>query len=98
MAHLQELFSKPLYGPNVMGDALLPIQDDHGEGDAMQPLGWVEFTDGIKRPLFEMHGKQYVEVEGQPVFGVWLVDRADWESTLPHRDEADRPIVVEREP
>jgi hypothetical protein len=55
----------------------------------------VEFIDRVKRPVFEMHGQQCVEVEGRPVFGVWLVDRDDWESTLPRRDEAGEAVIVE---
>jgi hypothetical protein len=45
----------------------------------MERLGWVEFTDGIKRPVFEMHGRQHVEVEGRPVFG------GSWTATIGNR-------------
>jgi hypothetical protein len=32
--------------------------------------------------------------DAMPVFGLWHVDRDDWESTLPRHDEADKPAIV----
>jgi hypothetical protein len=36
----------------------------------------VEFTDGAWRPVYEQpDGRQYVDVDGEQVFGVWYVPR-----------------------
>jgi hypothetical protein len=89
MAHLKELFAKPLYGPNVMGDALLPIQKGHAEGD-MRLRAWVYFVDG---------GQYVLGDSDEPIFEARLAPREDipreiWDSMFGH-DEADRPIAVE---
>jgi hypothetical protein len=61
----------------------------------MEVLGFVEFVDGVKCSVYILAGKQYVENDlGEPIFSEWLVDRRDWESTLPRRDEVDEPLTV----
>jgi hypothetical protein len=57
MAHLKELFSKPLYGPNVMGDVLLsskdaaekpvPVNSPEQEGDARDIAGAADANSGM---------------------------------------------------
>jgi hypothetical protein len=78
MPHLQELFAEPLYGPNVMGDAVLPSKECHVWGPMGEPLAWVEFTDGQIRSVWELGSRQYVlDDDGLPVFGTWLTPRED---------------------
>jgi hypothetical protein len=37
----------------------------------------VEFTDGVWRPVYEQSdGRQYVDVDGEPVYGVWYIKEA----------------------
>jgi hypothetical protein len=36
------------------------------------------FTDGVWRPVYELQdGRQYVDVDGAPVYGVWFILRDD---------------------
>ena len=50
-------------------------------------LGSLEFTDGIRRDVFEdAAGRQFVNGDdGQPLYGQWMIPR----------DEADSPLVVD---
>jgi hypothetical protein len=61
--------------------------------DGQRPRPGEYANDGNSFKTFELAGRQYVEVEDRPVFGVWLVDRDDWESTF-RRDQADKPAIV----
>jgi len=55
----------------------------------MDPIVFIEFTDGIERPGWQFHGRQYViDHDGQPVYGVWYIDR----------DETPAPIIVQAGP
>ena len=57
----------------------------------MQPLAYVEFTDHVRRPVFELAGRQTVEDDdGEPIFGVWYVPREDWEGLF-----GEQPIIIE---
>jgi hypothetical protein len=41
--------------------------------DPPRQLGDCLFTDGTMRPVFEApDGRQYVEDDGEPVYGTWL--------------------------
>lgn len=51
----------------------------------MQPIGKRLFIDGAERPVYiDADGRQFVEDEGERVYGRWIVD------------DADEPIIVER--
>jgi hypothetical protein len=55
----------------------------------MQPLAYVWFTDGVKRPVYELAGHQYVEDDdGEPIFGVWFIAR----------EECDTAVIVSPSP
>jgi hypothetical protein len=41
-----------------------------------QHVATVEFTDGVWRPVYEQpDGRQYIDVEGAPVYGTWYIPR-----------------------
>jgi len=52
-----------------------------------EPVAFIEFTDGVMRPVYEDDdGKQFVvDGRGKQVFGVWYIPRED----------VDRPVIVD---
>jgi hypothetical protein len=48
-------------------------------------IGERELTDGTRRPVYEDKRGQYVEADGERVYGVWL-----W----PAEDASDPPLIV----
>jgi hypothetical protein len=53
-------------------------------------VAYVDFLDGIRRPVNEeIGGRQYVyDDDGEKVYGVWCIPR----------EECDRPIIVDERP
>jgi hypothetical protein len=51
-----------------------------------EPIAYVEFADGVRRPVFDDGKRQYVlDDDGEPTYGVWFIPR----------DECDLPIIVD---
>jgi hypothetical protein len=48
-------------------------------------IGELEFTDGVRRTVYEDERGQYVESDGERVYGLWL---------LPDEYDGDLPLVV----
>jgi hypothetical protein len=67
-------------------------------GTSMQPLGYVQFTDSVKRPVYELHSRQYIERgDSEPIFGCWFIQREEWDVIF-EREEADEPAIVQANP
>ena len=46
-----------------------------------QPLASVQFSDGACRFVYEdAHGQYVMDDEGEPIYGVWFVPRAELEA------------------
>jgi hypothetical protein len=48
-------------------------------------LGFVLFTDGVRRPVYANGDRQFVVVDGKKVYGLFLI---------PEQERSDFPLVV----
>ena len=48
-------------------------------------LGVVLFTDGVRRPVYADGDRQFVVVDGEKVYGLFLIPEEEW---------SDVPLVV----
>ena len=48
-------------------------------------LGFVLFTDGVRRPVYADRDRQFVVVDGEKVYGLFLIPEEEW---------SDVPLVV----
>jgi hypothetical protein len=41
-------------------------------------LGFVLFTDGVRRPVYADRDRQFVVVDGEKVYGLFLIPEEEW--------------------
>jgi hypothetical protein len=63
------------------------IPDNSGRARPMDQaiLGHVFFTDGVRRPVYPDGNRQFVVVDGEKVYGLFLIPQEEW---------SDVPLVV----
>ncbi len=52
-------------------------------------LGYAQFIDGVRRPVYEDGDRQFVIVDGKKVYGLFVVRE---------KDRCDKPIIVGEAP
>jgi hypothetical protein len=55
---------------------------------------YVQFIDGVKRPVCDLQGRRCIEGDdGEPIFGCWFIPWEEWDAMFGHADADERAIV-----